>query len=90
MLRECLEGLDGQAVSIDFSAVSFMDASGVNVLAAAVKRAHAGGDVAPVLRGVQPTQMRILELTGVAEHLSFDSDEGVTHNDRAAGTGAPR
>ena len=72
MLRGCLEGLDGQAVTIDFSAVTFMDTSGVNVLVSAVRRAHDGGGVAPILRGVQPRQMRILELTRVAELLSFD------------------
>jgi anti-anti-sigma factor len=74
ILRECLDGLDGQAVTIDFSAVTYMDSSGVNVLAAAVRRAHDGGGVAPVLRGVQPNQMRILELTGMAEFLSFDGN----------------
>ena len=72
MLRECLDGLDGQAVTIDFSAVTYMDASGISALVSAVRRAHDGGGVAPVLRGVQPRQMRILELTGVAKFLSFD------------------
>jgi anti-sigma B factor antagonist len=71
-LRECLESLDGQAVTIDFSDVTYMDSSGVNVLVEAIKRAHDGGGVPPVLRGVQPNQMRILELTGVAELLTVD------------------
>jgi anti-anti-sigma factor len=76
MLRECLESLDGQAVTIDFSAVTYMDSSGVNLLAAAVRRAQDGHGVAPVLRGVQPRQMFVLELTGVAEFLSFDGNGG--------------
>jgi anti-sigma B factor antagonist len=76
MLRERLDSLDGQAVTIDFSAVTYMDSSGVNLLVAAVKRAHDGGGVAPILRGVQPRQMRIFEVTRVAELLTFDGNGG--------------
>jgi anti-sigma B factor antagonist len=75
-LRECLEGLDGQAVTIDFSAVTYMDSTGINLLVSALRRAHDRGGVAPVLRGVQPNQMRVLELTGVAELLTFDRNGG--------------
>jgi len=70
----CLAGLDGQAVTLDFSAVTFMDTSGVNVLVSAVRRARDGGGVAPVLRGVQPRQMLVVELTRVAELLTFDDN----------------
>jgi anti-sigma B factor antagonist len=76
VLQGCLDGLDGQAVTIDFSAVTFMDTSGVNVLVTAARRAHDGGGVAPILRGVQPRQMRVFEMTRVAELLTFEGNGG--------------
>jgi anti-anti-sigma factor len=70
-LEECLLELDGQPIALDFSAVTFMDASGITVLLAAQTRARDG---ALALRGVQPAQMRVFEVTGVADRFNLDHD----------------
>jgi anti-sigma B factor antagonist len=69
--EDCLRQLDGQPITVDFSAVTFMDASGISVLVATHQRARDG---AFTLRGVQPAQMRVLEITGVADHFNLDFD----------------
>ena len=61
-LRQCLENLDGQVITIDFSDVTFLDSSALSVLVNAWKeRQDTGGDV--VLRSVQPAQMRAFAVT---------------------------
>ena len=70
-LEDCLLELDGQPIALDFSAVTFMDASGVRVLLSTQKRA---GDRAFTLRGVQPPQMRVLEVAEVADQFNLDFD----------------
>jgi len=70
-LEEWLLQLDGQPIAVDFSAVTFMDASGISVLVTTQQRA---GNGAFMLRGVQPAQMRVLEVTGVADHFNLDLD----------------
>ena len=70
-LEDCLRRLDGQSIALDFSAVTFMDASGIGVLLATQERA---GDGALTLRGVQPAQMRVLEVSGVADRFNLDFD----------------
>ncbi len=69
LLGDCLEDFYGQRVTVDFSGVTFVDSSGVAVLA----RWHQ--EVGPdslVLRGVQPGQTKIFEITRHAELLNFD------------------
>lgn len=69
-LEECLHVLSGQHVALDFSDVHFMDSSAVGVLVAAYNRASdQGGSVR--LLGVQPPQMALFQLTGVANYLGL-------------------
>jgi anti-sigma B factor antagonist len=70
-LRQCLADLDGAAVTLDFSGVTFMDSSGISVLAWARKRARQGGAELHV-RGVRSAQMQVLEITGMANDLNID------------------
>jgi anti-anti-sigma factor len=70
-LRECLIDLEGTTVTLDFSGVTFMDSGGIAVLACAMKRARERGAELCV-RGVRPAQMRVLEITGMADELKFE------------------
>ena len=68
-LRDCLDDCNGQRVTVDFSGVTFLDASG---LAVVTRRHLEVGPDSQVLRGVQPAQMKIFEIAGLAEVLNFD------------------
>ena len=68
-LHDCLANLTGQHVTLDFSDVTFMDSTAINVLVEAHKR----GDLV-VLRGARPAQMRVFEILGLVEYLNFDGD----------------
>jgi len=70
-LEECLLELDGRPIALDFSAVTFMDASGISVLLATQQSAGGG---AFTIRGVQPAQMRVFEITGVTDRFNLDLD----------------
>jgi anti-anti-sigma factor len=72
-LRRCLMELDGSSVTLDFSGVTFMDSGGVAVVAWAMKRARQDGSGFHI-HGVQPAQMRVFELTGMAAELPLDGD----------------
>ena len=73
-LGECLHDLVGQYVTLDFSDVTFMDSTAINVLVAAQKRVeNEGGKL--VLHGVRPAQMRVFDIVGLTEHLNFDGDQ---------------
>jgi anti-sigma B factor antagonist len=62
-LRDCLDALDGNVV-LDLFAVSFLDSSGLGVLAATRKRLRAqGGDLR--LRSPQDHVRRVVEITGL-------------------------
>ena len=74
-LEDCLRRLDGQPIAVDFSAVTFMDASGISVL---VKTQRRVADGALTLRGVQPAQLRVLEVTGVADRFNLDFRPHIT------------
>ena len=73
-LAECLLDLVGQSVTLDFSGVTFMDSTAINVLIAAQKRAATDGREL-LLRGVQPAQMRVFDIVGLTEHLNFDGSQ---------------
>ena len=76
-LGSCLEDLAGKNVTVDFSGVTFMDSTGINVLVTADKRVKTlGGEI--VLHGVQPAQMRVFEIVGLVGHLNFDGDQPTT------------
>jgi len=71
--RRCLHALSAQCVVLDFTHVTFLDSTALGVLVAARKRAdHDGGNI--VLHGVQPVQMKVLEIVGLTKYLSFDGD----------------
>ncbi len=65
-LRSQLEGLADQKVLLDLTGVTFMDSSGISIL---IWKHHNGGIT---LRGVQPAQLEVLEITGLVEVLDFD------------------
>jgi anti-sigma B factor antagonist len=71
--RECLEQLSGEMVTLDFTEVTFMDSTAIGVLVGARNRVEQTGG-AIVLHGVQPPQMRIFEITGLTQRLTFDGD----------------
>ena len=66
VLRSHLEGLADQKALVDFTDVTFMDSSGISIL---IWKHHNGGIT---LRGVQPAQMEVLEITGLVEVFDFD------------------
>jgi anti-anti-sigma factor len=70
-LGECLKNLDGGPVTVDFSAVTFMDSSGIAAIARAMKHAARHRSTF-ALRSVQPNQRRLLEIAGLAEQLDLD------------------
>jgi len=71
--RGSLSALSARRVILDFTDVTFMDSTAMGVLIAATKRAgHDGGEI--VLHGVQPVQMKVLEIAGLTEYLRFDGD----------------
>ena len=71
--RECLHGLIGEHITLDFSDVTFMDSSALGVLIAAQQRCEiAGGKI--VLHDVQLAQMRIFEIAGLVDSMNFDGD----------------
>lgn len=59
-------------VSVDLSAVSFIDSSGLRVLVRAEKR-HSGGGGALTLLSPSEAVARLLEITGLATELTIDS-----------------
>jgi anti-sigma B factor antagonist len=74
-LEEALTGLiDGgaSAVRIDASGLEFIDSSGLRVLVDAHRRLGAESSVL-VLAEVSPTFRRLLEVTGLDEHVTIES-----------------
>ena len=64
-------------MTLDFSAVTFMDSIAVGVLIGARQRLQqVGGSF--VLRGVQPPQMKVFEVTGLAQVMTGQSKRGRT------------
>ena len=76
LLRQCLHDHAGQKITLDFSAVTFMDSTAIGVLVAARNRSAAeAGNGAIVLRNVQPMQRQVLSLTGVDDLFDFDDGQ---------------
>lgn len=74
-LAGALSGLldDGStAIRVDCSRLDFIDSSGLRVLVEAHRRLGDGRQ-ALVLTGVSPTFRRLLEVTGLDEHLTVES-----------------
>ena len=70
-LDECLKNLNGAPITVDLSAVTFMDSGGIAAISAAMKHAYEHGSTF-ALRGVQPFQRRLLEIVGLAKQLDLD------------------
>lgn len=73
-LAEALEGLVGNGattVRIDASRLDFIDSSGLRVLVEA-HRAMGAGKEALVVAGASPTFRRLLEVTGLDEHVTVE------------------
>jgi anti-anti-sigma factor len=67
-LDEAIDATPGGLVEVDFAAVTFVDSSGLGVLVAARKRAHArGGDLSVV--NVRPSVQPVFEITGLDKVL---------------------
>src|SRR5690349_5714637 len=67
-LRDCLQSLVGRRVTLDFRGVTFMDCTTIGLLVAAHNRSEAvGAEI--VLQNVGASEMRLLEITGVAGRL---------------------
>ena len=69
-LADCLASLNGGTVTLDMSGVTFVDSSALHVLAQA-DQARRGNGTSFVLRGVQPGQRTVLEITGLDEVLTI-------------------
>jgi anti-anti-sigma factor len=70
-LRECLARLQaaGLPVTVDLSAVDFMDSSGLSVLIEALKNSRRDGDRLTVGREISRQVARLLDVAGVAAVL---------------------
>jgi anti-sigma B factor antagonist len=70
-------GLDlrGAPLVVDLSAMTFIDASGLRVLARAAERARRGGGQV-VLRRPSPMMVRLLRVTGLLGSFEIDCEAG--------------
>jgi anti-sigma B factor antagonist len=73
-LSQAIHGALEQATSItiDLSATTFIDSSGLGVLVSALKRARELGHESVTLRGVQEPVRRVLEITGLTELFAVE------------------
>jgi anti-anti-sigma factor len=70
-VRECVEGLVGEYVTLDFSDVTFLDSIVIGVLVAAYSRTlDAGGTL--VFHNVPRPQMKLFQEADLTEYLKFD------------------
>lgn len=70
-LREAISSVEAEGrpdLMVDFGGVTFVDSSGLNVLAGAVKRL---GPSSVVVVGCQPNIKRLFELSGLSNVLCF-------------------
>jgi len=66
-----LVGLDTRTVVVDFSAVDFIDSSGLGVLVGALKRMREQeGRI--VLRGMTPSTKKVFDITGLTDLFSVE------------------
>ena len=74
-LRELLEQLvssGSRRIVLDCRELEFLDSSGIGVLVAARNRMGDGAEL--VIESPPPQVLKVLEITGVSEHLSVVSD----------------
>lgn len=63
---------DDHDVVMDLSGVRFIDSSGIGVLVGALRRLNAAGRQL-ALRGLSPSLMRVLEVTGLADAFPIEA-----------------
>lgn len=68
-LRQAVDS--GGVVVIDLADLTFMDSTGLACIITAVERARGTGSVLKLLTPLPPQPLRLLELTGVIDRLSF-------------------
>jgi anti-sigma B factor antagonist len=74
-LRELLEQMVSSGtrrIVLDCRELEFLDSSGIGVLVAARNRMGDGGEL--VIESPPPHVLKVLEITGVSEHLSVVAD----------------
>jgi anti-sigma B factor antagonist len=73
-LDQAIEGVleHASSITIDLSATTFIDSSGLGVLVSALKRARGLGHESVTLRGVQEPVRRVLEITGLTELFAVE------------------
>jgi anti-sigma B factor antagonist len=72
-LRQCLGGHPGESVTLDFADVTFIDTTAIGVIVTACNRAiDDGGSI--TVHGVQPAQMTVFGLAGVANYVHVYGD----------------
>ena len=72
-LDQCLAYLGAKSLTLDLTALTFMDSGGIAIIVKAAKRA-AEHDTSFAVRGVQPIQRRLFEITGLAELLNGEDE----------------
>lgn len=69
---QALIDVDSTRVVVDFSAVDFIDSSGLGVLVGALKRMRErDGEI--VLRGLTPSTKKVFDITGLTDLFSVES-----------------
>jgi len=72
-LDKCLIELESHPLTLDLSRVTYMDSSAIAVLVKSLHRA-ARNETSFAIRGVQPEQQCLLEITGLFDLLNIDGD----------------
>jgi anti-anti-sigma factor len=72
-LDRTLREYDGERVILDLRGLTFMDSSGLHVIATANSRARANGSRLTLLRGPYAVQ-RVIEIIGLDRELDFATD----------------
>lgn len=69
--RQSIESIDEKDIIVDFSAVEFMNSSGLSVLISATRKLRStGGNL--VIRNAQPMVRKTLSIAGVDELLTIE------------------
>jgi anti-sigma B factor antagonist len=76
-LAECLGGHTRESVILDFADVTFIDTTAIGVLVDAYNRAIDDGGSLTV-HGVQPAQMTVFGLAGVANYVHVYGDHSAS------------
>jgi anti-anti-sigma factor len=67
------EGTGAKRIEVDLDQLEFLDASGVRLLLRACRRSRANGHRLRIRPASSPQVRRVLDLTGVLEHLPIEA-----------------